>query len=851
MELPVITFIQDRLAEADPAFETRQGTAHYDLFVQPQELMLQPLNDFMTKRRVGQSVRQMLLDPTPDTPATFASTDVDDAASNVYVTRDAGQLSTTTVRVFYVTAKALEFPALTAQFTSSSLNFFNSGDFSITASDMALQSDGALFFADIPVQSEAPGDQYNVATGAITAILNDPDAVRVTNLFAAVGGQPAETNTQLLNRIPKSIGVRDLETDKGITAILNQAFPFLQQIITIGMGDPEMQRDIEFNIHIGAHTDVYLKTPNLTQGTFSTPPLVIDTTRETSRNAHFMMARSSTDPVFPPSVGTPSIANSSVIVKEDIIETAAQIASSTISQSVGINLSSHQWLKLQIDNRDPVQFKVAGVVPAHTSLAEIINAINVNIGLAVATKGSATTFDLTSPTVGADSQIKFLTLSSPISDSENAAETLFPVDATPFTVAGIGAVEYVEGVDYTVDYLAGDIYQTTYDVPTRDPGTPTHRQTITSGQEMLNRADGRIVESPPSSGNFFFNDGAHGAVFDDKPLVFIRVGDELTITQAVVGIPANTTFIISEIITGDPSFGILLRLSNFAPSGAAAGISYKLKSEQTVNVSYKYNPISIDVGGKVVLADEVNRGVRPGRAAFTITDTPFIKIVSIQQIDPSTNEPIGDPLAAPRGFGSGGFGLGAFGIGDGGDYNFIVNKPPDRFSVFEDALIVFNEDAIGFSYLITFLHNPELQAIHSLCREDAERVTGADVLPKSFIPGFVDLALGIRRDPANVATPSNDGLVDLVKDLVNTVSTPNGLTATSIENLLNDQGVKSVKTPFTMTATIYNPDGSTSILQSEDVLELPDVALESQADNYTTPRILHFWPGNITVSEVL
>ena len=71
MQLPIISFIQTRLAEADPNFDTREGTAFYDLFIEPQQFMLSPLNDFMLERRVGQSIREMLLDPTPDTPTTF------------------------------------------------------------------------------------------------------------------------------------------------------------------------------------------------------------------------------------------------------------------------------------------------------------------------------------------------------------------------------------------------------------------------------------------------------------------------------------------------------------------------------------------------------------------------------------------------------------------------------------------------------------------------------------------------------------------------------------------------------------------------------------------------------------
>ena len=126
---------------------------------------------------------------------------------------------------------------------------------------MALQNDGSLYFADIPIQAEQAGAAYYVPAGSITAFLNDPNAVSVTNLAATSQATDPETNTQLLTRTGNSIGVRDLETVKGINAILNQLFPFLREITSIGMGDPEMQRDIVYNVHVGANTDVYLKRP--------------------------------------------------------------------------------------------------------------------------------------------------------------------------------------------------------------------------------------------------------------------------------------------------------------------------------------------------------------------------------------------------------------------------------------------------------------------------------------------------------------------------------------------------------------------------------------------------------------
>lgn len=858
MQLPIISFIQTRLAEADPNFDVREGTAFYDLFVKPQQFMLQPLNDFMTKRRVGQSIRQMLQDPTPDTPTTFDSSDADDAAGNLYVTRDSGNISTGSVRVSYITPKLLEFPALTAQFTAGTLNFFNSSDFTLSASQMALQSDGSLYFADIPIQAELAGDGYDVDAGAITAFLNDSDAVRVTNLAKLSGGLSAETNTQLLKRTSNSIGVRDLETVKGINAILKELFPFLREIVSVGMGDPEMQRDIQYNIHTGGRTDVYLKTPSLTAGSTTINGLVTDSSRQVTRNLHLMMARNSTDSVFPPFTGTPSIVLNSELIKEDLIETSAAITSVIIPPGTGVDLTGHEWLNIQVDANTSIQFKVSGATVTQTQRFEIINSINAAIGLAIAQPGNNNTIVLTSPTVGAGSQLVFNTIHLPVASTQNASNVLFGIAivSLPQTITGIVAATYINGVDYVVDYVDGNIYQTSFDALTRDPGS-IGRQSIVCGQSMIPL----LPAAPPTTGkitisgsNKFFDDSAANRFLND-PLVHVRPGDQLTIlsingfssgTQAGVTIPS--TYSVASVVTNQR----LTLDSSFAPTGSTSinTINYTVVSQQVVNIAYKYNPISIDIGGQVLLADGLSRGVRPGRGAFTIVDTPFIKITSIQQVDPDTGEIIGNPLNAPGGYGAGGYGTGGFGVGVSGDYNFFVNSAKDRYSVFEDSMILFNEDALSNSYIVNYLWNPELQAIHTITRNDSERVTGADVLVKTFVPCFVDIPIGIRRDPTNINTPANEDLAILVQNLVNSTVADTGLKASDIESLLVAQGVSSVRTPFDMTGTILNPDGTTTIISSQDILTVPAVVLESQTDNFTTARITHFFPNTITVTEV-
>jgi hypothetical protein len=857
MQLPILAFIQAQLAETDPAFDTREGTAFYDLFIIPQQFMLQPLNDFMAERRVGQSVRQMLLDPTPDIPTTFVSTDADDMAGNLYVTRNTGSISSGTVRVEYITPKDLDYPALTAQFTAGTLNFFNSVDVTISASQMALQNDGSFFYVDIPIQAEQAGSAYGVGPGAITAFLNDSDAVLVTNIAATSASLDPQTNTQLLDQTANSIGVRDLETTKGINAILSELFPFLSEIVSIGMGDPEMQRDIVYNIHTGARTDVYLKTPSLTAGSTTINGLVTDTTRKVSYSSHLAVARNLADPTYPAYTGTPSIVVNSEVLKENVIETAASISSVAVPPAIGIDLTGHEWLRLQVDALGPFQMKISGAVVNQTQQFEIINAINAAFGIVVVAPGIGGQIAFVSPTIGAGSQIIFLPVVGPVISSENASQVLFGISigSLPVTILGVTAAVYVNGVDYTVDYANGNIYQTSFTSGTRDP-LSVGRQTIVSGQSMIPL----LPASPPTTGNITviggtgYLDDSVSSQFLNDPLVHVRPGDQVTIISingfsagVVNGIPLPSTYSVSQVVTNQR-----LRLLGFNPTTTTSAntVSYSIVSQQVVSISYQFNPISIDIGAQVLLADGLSRGVRPGRAAYTITDTPFVIITSIQQVDPDTGELIGSPLIAPGGYGRGGYGQGGYGVGVSGDYNFFVNSPPERYSVFEDSMIIFPEAALSNSYIVNYLWNPELQGIHSITRNDAERVTGADVLVKVFIPCFVDIPIGIRRDPTNLTTPTDANLAVLVQNKVNLTVADTGLKASEINALLEAQGVSSVLNPFTMTGTVYNPDGTTTILSSEDILTVPTATLPSQTNNFSTARIVHFFPGNITVTEV-
>jgi len=889
-DLPVLSFIQERLAEADSTLETRQGTAFYDLFVKPQEFMLQPFITAMETVLTAQSVSRVLALSDPDQ---FDTSLVDDLVSNVYITRDQGAFATTVVRVLYQTAVDREYAAFTAQFDSNGLSFFNKEDVTITAAQMELQTSGNFFYLDFPVQAQFQGTDYNLDVTQGVSFINDSAAVTSSFLAPAEGGLAIETNTEVLNRAQNSIGVRDLETIKGINAIIQENFTYISEIQAIGMGDAEMQRDILYNAHVGGKTDIYLKTPQFQTKTTNFVGVEYDFTREVANNIHMQMtATSFADPAA--DLGTPNIVTETVEVLQDIIPTAASVISAHIPSSypvalgtsgaivngsttvtvgstaniitgltvtgtgipvgtiiaavpnsttftlsnaatttgtfplnltgtgAGINLNLGQWINLQVDNIPTTNIKIAGANPTQTQRFEIINSINAAIGLTVASEYGTDQIALVSPTVGQGSQLVF---SLPTTPRTDGTTTLFPTITVPQTVQGIAPFVYTENFDFQVDYTNGKIIRIpggailSGSVVAEHPGTPdAGAGAVTIGSDIFTTA---------LTGGF----------------INVQPGDLLDIT-ASTGVTTGT-YVVRQKIDNQT-----LRILGLSPFGGDSGVQYQIISQQVVVVNYKYNPISVDVGPNVLLSDGVNRGIRPGRENFTIKDVAFIDLISIQEIDPVTGQGLGIFLEGPGGFGSGGFGMGGFGMGDAGDYNFFVNVPTARFSAFEDSVIVFKPKFFGQSFAITYYTATEIASIHTFCRSDNERVTGADVLPKTFIPGLVDMTINVRPNATNVNTPSNASLVSTVSDYVNGVHADNPLEESVIAQLIVDAGLASVQTPFTMTATVLNPDGSTTVLESVDQLSFPDVTLPSQTDNFTTSRIVHWYPRNIVITGV-
>lgn len=289
MALEVTDFIVERLLEYDSTFDTGGGIVTTELMVKPLSVVLQPLRDEIDEVKQNQSILTVLEEDDPDS---FDEDVVDALASNVFIERSEGGKATGTVRVRYFSPQAVDIgTGLAAFLDSSGKRYLNTNPISITAAEMSLNVDGSLYYFETSVEAEEEGSDGNVDIGGIQEFENEPTNVaNVTNLTAFSDGVSRETNTELIDRIEVAVTVRALVTGRGIVTTMQDNFPTILEIKPIGFGDPEMQRDIVYNTHVGGYVDVWVKTPSLTEdSTYDVTGLVSDPTRQVAGSSTVVM----------------------------------------------------------------------------------------------------------------------------------------------------------------------------------------------------------------------------------------------------------------------------------------------------------------------------------------------------------------------------------------------------------------------------------------------------------------------------------------------------------------------------------------------------------------------------------
>lgn len=811
--LPISEFLQQRLEEYDSDFELRAGSAFYDLFFKPIQYIVQPLRDEADDIQESQSFLRILNTEDPDA---FDEEAVDALASNVFVPRIEGGHSSGVARLFYSSPVDREWAqgALTVV-GSNGLNYSNTSPFAVTKSDMTLNYARGNYYYDVPVTSDDPGEDTALGENELVSVPNDPEVIFVGNPNPITGGIDRETNTEYIERCKNSIAVRDLVTGKGFNAILFENFgSFLDEIRAIGFGDVEMMRDIVHNIHIGGRVDGYTKTANISAKTQDFLGVLIDSTRQTRLTKNVQLTGTEE---YPLGVTNLSRDNGVQFVVRQVKPNTAASVQSTVDMSAPIDLSTNSYIKVSVDGVEKTM-RVAGVTPAQTTRNEIVAIINNSFGFDVASP-VGTTFKITSLSPGRESSV---IISDPDAPLNSALLEVFglPTGDT-YIYEGDGPLVFIEGQNHEFDDWDGTLK--------RILGTITVQETT--------------GESTAGVNTFF---DVTLDVFDG-----VNENDILTINS---GNDAGDYRILSV----DAGTNTLTLDANLTET--ASNIDYLIrqggiKDEELLYVEVYYSPLSIDIGKYVLLDEETyERGIRPGREDFTISDVAFLRVSAIEIIDPVTLEGLGEFLDGSAGFGQGGFGRGPFGVGSKAEYRLIVNEPHHRFSAWEDSYINLSQSLQGLSFRVYYDAVTEIETMHDFVRSDEERVLDGDILMKHFLPAYVSGTIQYSVDETDTSIPDNDTLQELVKKFISSQPSGKSLQISDVTQYITRttdpfDKFKSFVKPFTLKAKILNTDGSTTIVTSGDELVVPEPSpFPKDTDRPLSPRIAH-WVGDEIIME--
>ena len=242
-EMSIEDFIDARLKQEVPTMSIQEGTGVRDLLVKPSQVLLDPISREVQLIKQGQSLAN---------PDLLADTEADALVANFFVARNLGDLSEGKVRLYFNAPIAINVSVGNVCYTADGLRFLPTTIQSISAEAMVFNQSGNLYYFDINVTAESPGEQYNIDPQTITGITNLNVAVRVTNLAKFENGLNQESTTDLIQRASDSITERSLVVPRGVIARLHDQFNNLEQLQIIGMFDAEMHRDILTGGDLGA-----------------------------------------------------------------------------------------------------------------------------------------------------------------------------------------------------------------------------------------------------------------------------------------------------------------------------------------------------------------------------------------------------------------------------------------------------------------------------------------------------------------------------------------------------------------------------------------------------------------------
>jgi len=267
-------FLTQYMTEKVPEASFEKGSATRDILVKGFTYLYAYIRgevDFVTARQSLLRIQSELTD------ADDISQAVDEILSNFFVSRKDGDKSRVNVRLHFTETRAYTISLAAKFYRTSSLAFSidSSDDPYVIAEDSlfpVFDNRGVLidYIAEVGMKAAKIGTTYNIEPGTFVRIQVPgglPYFSYAENTEKASDGLDVESSTDLVARAPTAISVRNLVNNRSIDVTLQEQFPAIKDTLSIGMGEPEMRRDVrnEFaphiTLHVGGHYDTYVDLP--------------------------------------------------------------------------------------------------------------------------------------------------------------------------------------------------------------------------------------------------------------------------------------------------------------------------------------------------------------------------------------------------------------------------------------------------------------------------------------------------------------------------------------------------------------------------------------------------------------
>jgi hypothetical protein len=266
-------FLAAVVADRVPDGRFTDGTALRDLCIKALAVVsAQHRKDNARTQSLQSLLRVRELARTENDPA------VDDAAdailSNMFFTRTPGMYARGQVTIFVSRKQDYVIPRTSQVFYDRSLVFYpdTTTDVVIPSTSVTPITDSsgrvAAYSFTLRLIAAKTGAQYNVFPAVWAGNGGfSPYVTRITSSTRFDGGTARQSTVNYIDQARNAMAVRNLINERSVLATLPQRFPAATNILVVGMGDPEMQRDqvvelaANINLHVGGHFDIYADMP--------------------------------------------------------------------------------------------------------------------------------------------------------------------------------------------------------------------------------------------------------------------------------------------------------------------------------------------------------------------------------------------------------------------------------------------------------------------------------------------------------------------------------------------------------------------------------------------------------------